>query len=659
MKDILPESLPKRIAALAHKIDGFIPLEKWASLPEELIEFLKDPSVVGVYVTPERRTTHELHYQFGANGRDLKPGEKIVVLVADGAEFPLEDIFLAHRKREKYWDLPAGTPAGQKPQGWDQNGAYTEVRAFDGNDLTWKEWKDPKGYDPVKFAEPRPEVEYEKLGNWFGTTGDVRPLAICLISRGKGDPAKSVVTEYSLDIISRPLISPHTEIIEHIYTPGTSFVDYAAGPKGSNRLPKYGGGKDKYGFNHGKGGYPLAVPLRKKRGCEPFELTEKVETEREGLDGEGRFHLRLPAGKKFRSLEVSAGCKWTDKPVGNPPQTIGVTGGHKLDAYLVTKDGKVDRFIASANVGPQGVILGGPSDPNYVTQDGDEIILICPKGTVYVMGYRMMLEKAESAPDASVTHVATHTQEAVAVVQQAKAPPDLVDTGVKGGGTQGGKWYLDKASGDRYFVKSYEHHPEGKNRAATEYIANRIYAHMGILVPETHMVGGKVAMKEMKGLVKFPYNFGSGKSFSVAQAKTFFGDQSDIKNGFVVDAWLANWDVFGLEFDNVCRTPAGRMMRLDNGGSLFYRAMGNYKPSFSNEAVTEIDTMRNPAIAREAGHIFQNLTQAEIQAQAKKLAVTMTDTVIDEIIAASGISNPKQISEILIKRRNWLVAHLG
>lgn len=639
MKDVLSESLHHRIAALTHKIDGFLPPEQWALLPEELIAFLEDPSVVGIYATPERTTAREFRFRFGANGRDLKSGEKLVVLVPGGASFPLEDIVLAHRKRERYWDTP-----GQKPQGWDQNGAYTEVRAFDENDASWKSWKDPKGYDPVKFAEPRPEIEYEKLGNWFGMVGDIRPLAIVLISRGKGDPAKSVVTEYSLDLMSRPLVSPHTEVIEHIYTPGTSF----------GRLPKYGGGKDKYGYNGGKGGYPSAVPLRKKRGCEPFALTEKVKTEREELDEEGRFHIHLPAGKKLLSLEVSAGCKWTDKPVGNPPQTIGVTGGHKLDAYLVTKDGTVDRFIASANVGPQGVILGGPTDPHYVTQEGDEIILVCPKGTVYLMGFRMMLEKAGSTAVPGVTHVVADTKEALAGVQ-APATPKLVDTGLKGGGTQGGRWYLDQTSGDRYFVKSYEHHPESKNRAATEYIANTIYARMGIPVPATHMTEGKVAMKEIKGLVKFPYDFWKGKTVNAAQAKTFFSDHPDVKNGFIVDAWLANWDVFGLEFDNICRTQEGRMVRLDNGGSLFFRAMGNPKPSFAEEAVTEIDTMRNPAIAREAGHIFQNLTSSEIQAQVKKLAATMTDGVIEEIVTSSGISNPQHIAQILIKRRKRLL----
>lgn len=684
-----------------NKIVGNLDAQSLQSLPKNLLEHLQKPEVVRVYTQPSRTTACERFYEFddevnknidkeeAPGGFDLRSGEEIIILVQGGEALHLEDLMLGHRKRKKYW--PPGMTKEQ-PLGTytDADGAYTEVEVFDAKTQKWYKWQDPLGNEPVKFAEPRLSIENEKLGCWFGMVGDLRPQAIRLISRGQGDNKRNLVTEHYLTVITRPEITPQTkDDLYREYTKGNRFADFSGPAKGPKSKPLYGGGKDNRPTSicaH-PGAYPNAVPLRAPRGCEHFPLNLKGEPD--NLDTEGCLHVKLPAGIKLKSLEVSAGCKWTNKPVGNPPKTIGVPGGHKLFVALVNGGQEKDMIIKKANVGSEGVIIGGMTNSNYITQQGDELVFKCPAGTIYVMGWRVLYEDATTSPPAvaqktggqvaavlkvtpalngnlKVKMVAGGPPEAKPIVVAIKTPPSpethqkqkvafipvlnniLSPTGQKAG-TQGGEWHKDSATNERYFVKGYENHQQSADRCATELIANAIYCRMGVPVPEVYKYGNKIASREIANVHLF--------SNSTASPQQYFGNNKDIKDGFIVDAWLANWDVFGLHYDNILisNQSGGKMHRNDFGGALFFRATGAPKPEFAYEKVTEIETMRNPAKAQQAGAIFQQcVTENDIKAQVQKLSATMTDEVITGIVEASGISNAKAVCSALIKRRNWL-----
>lgn len=634
-------------AEIDQKCDQPLTLEDFKALPKAVKQSLAAPETVKIYSTPQIETTRSKSFEFeGKEGLDLSaPGLQIVVLVPDGKQFNLQDVWLGHRNKPEL--------AGMSSMDWNPNGAYTEVLVFDANTQSWLSWKDPKGHDPIKYAEPRKSVEYEKLGDYFGTVGKVRPIAFILRSRGKGDPAKNVVTEHSLEIISHPEITKDTQIIEHNYSPGNSFVDFSH-PEGPNRLAHYGGGKSHHlkgpsQVSGGEGGYPQAIALSGQTGYETWQggLTESVDTDTEHLDKHGRLWIKLPKYKKLRSLELSAGARWWSAPHLNP--ILGVHGGRKISAYVVDSNGNVkDHFMRSLNVGPQGVLMGGPTSEEYVTQEGDWIMVEGERAPSYLMGWRLILDNADE--NGQESHDIGEVLDSVSGVARALTVPnlDLVPTGEYPGGTQGAQWYLDKKSGDRFITKTYEKAGEkATDRCATEFIANRIYNMMGIPAQETYLVDGKVVSREIKGMTGYNYSLGNPKDFCQHQ---------DIKNGFIVDAWLANWDVFGLEYDNVFRTKDGRMVRLDAGGTMFFRAMGASKPSFSNEAVTEVETMRNPNMAKQAGIVYQNfVTDNDVKEQVSELNKVMTDEVISALVKTSGISNPDLIITALISRRNWLV----
>lgn len=96
---------------------------------------------------------------------------------------------------------------------------------------------------------------------------------------------------------------------------------------------------------------------------------------------------------------------------------------------------------------------------------------------------------------------------------------------------------------------------------------------------------------------------------------------SEVRKGFAADALLGNWDVIGMQYDNVMVTPDGHPVRIDNGGSLRFRAQGERKkPEQWNEVADEVNTMRGIGRgSKTAASIFGGITDGEIAEQVKSL----------------------------------------
>jgi ADP-ribosyltransferase exoenzyme len=89
--------------------------------------------------------------------------------------------------------------------------------------------------------------------------------------------------------------------------------------------------------------------------------------------------------------------------------------------------------------------------------------------------------------------------------------------------------------------------------------------------------------------------------------------QRQLQQHFALDALLANWDVIGLVGDNIL-VRDGIAYRVDNGGALRYRAMGEPKGAAWGPHVTELDRMRTSG-NEWAQRVFGDLTDAEIRRQ--------------------------------------------
>lgn len=107
-----------------------------------------------------------------------------------------------------------------------------------------------------------------------------------------------------------------------------------------------------------------------------------------------------------------------------------------------------------------------------------------------------------------------------------------------------------------------------------------------------------------------------------------------LREGFVVDALLGNWDVIGLDSDNVLVTADNTPYRIDNGGALRFRAQGQPKAAgLFNEGVLDLWGLRDPGINPSAAAVFGGMSLAEMARQAKAL-VSKWDSIDAEALFA-------------------------
>lgn len=159
-------------------------------------------------------------------------------------------------------------------------------------------------------------------------------------------------------------------------------------------------------------------------------------------------------------------------------------------------------------------------------------------------------------------------------------PQDLSSLKVvkKLGGSTGAQ-LVEDINGNQYVMK------RGANTSSehvrSEYLTNQLYDLMGLRVPDYELYeenGEAILLSKFIPLTRVP---GSN-------------DYDEMAKGFVVDALLANWDIY--QNDNCLVDSAGRIVRVDNGGALNFKARGDSKPF--GDSVTDFDSMKhyNPAV---------------------------------------------------------------
>lgn len=230
-------------------------------------------------------------------------------------------------------------------------------------------------------------------------------------------------------------------------------------------------------------------------------------------------------------------------------------------------------------------------------------------------------------------------------VRKFKRGAYLLESDTALGGSTGAKLVSVKESTGTpvdYVLKTYANKEGSESQVRNEYLTNQLYTTFGKKAGAPDSLLGTVENK-LGVFNKFEpgiktFNQLSGEAQAVAFKKA--------QDNFVVDAWLANWDVAGLSLDNMAVDAAGNVLRLDNGGALLYRAQGTLKGSAFNNSVTEIsslrDSIRNPAAAK----VFAGITNKEIIKQIdalQKLMEVKRKGVLDNLIEQAGLDSTKTL----------------
>lgn len=145
----------------------------------------------------------------------------------------------------------------------------------------------------------------------------------------------------------------------------------------------------------------------------------------------------------------------------------------------------------------------------------------------------------------------------------------LNETGRRLGGSTGA--YLVTVDGKQFVVKG------GASEAhlLSEMATDRLYKAAGVDVP------GFIEAKDSSGKLYKVADFIEGKELSAWWSKASVDERAEMSRklaaGMDVDAMVGNWDVIGMSGDNILVDKAGNPWRIDNGGSLSFRAQGGKK----------------------------------------------------------------------------------
>jgi hypothetical protein len=206
---------------------------------------------------------------------------------------------------------------------------------------------------------------------------------------------------------------------------------------------------------------------------------------------------------------------------------------------------------------------------------------------------------------------------------------------------------LTAPDGTRYYTKlrkNGETQKQAEERMQTEVLASKLYELAGVPTADLQMGTNNnepVMLSRMLQNVRMP---------------TGTSDNDEARKGFVVDAWLANWDA-PLN-DNILIDGNGNAVRIDVGGSLDFRAQGARKGSGSTPfgpSVGEMDTMQ-----KDGTYDFRNMDSAELKRQAQGLSVITDDDIRKTVSAVvTDPARAKQLADTLIKRRDDITSRYG
>lgn len=222
----------------------------------------------------------------------------------------------------------------------------------------------------------------------------------------------------------------------------------------------------------------------------------------------------------------------------------------------------------------------------------------------------------------------------------ASAPLDTATLRRVGGqmGSHPAGLYED-AQGRRYYVKSLESIALARN----EFLAAKLYELAGaptltyVSTTQPNQVATEWVALDKKCVAHFTES-------ERRQACEWLG----------VHAWTANWDVAGFDGDNL-GVVDGRVLTLDVGGALAFRAQGDPKGAAFGAQVGEIDSLRNERGNRHAHRLFGGMSEEDVYRSIQKVT-RIPEARIRAVVLANGGS--AALADRMVARRADLARRL-
>lgn len=211
-------------------------------------------------------------------------------------------------------------------------------------------------------------------------------------------------------------------------------------------------------------------------------------------------------------------------------------------------------------------------------------------------------------------------------------------------GSNPGGVHTDSETGEKFYVKHYKNSDQGKVEALT----SNIYKHMGIhtLDPEFKQVNGKDSI-----VTKWNSDLKTMKPSHFEKLEPHQADQ--IGRMYHAAVLTKNWDIVGLEHDNIMMHKNGNLHAVDQGGSFHFRAMGESKPYGSD--IGEHHSLRHNE--HPSGHVFSTVFKNHPAAEHNGLHAVknMDDEHVHGLFKNSGLSNWKDLHKNFMERKKKLL----
>ena len=209
------------------------------------------------------------------------------------------------------------------------------------------------------------------------------------------------------------------------------------------------------------------------------------------------------------------------------------------------------------------------------------------------------------------------------------AGPDGLESVRSLGGSTGAELVRDPATGRQYVMKrgaSAEH-------VRREALADDAYRALGQRVPAARIYETPDGPVKLAEFIEGEQFGGLWKRGQVSPATLI-----ELQDGFAADVLMGNRDVLGLDFDNILIDADGHPWRIDNGGSLDFRAQGGAK-AFDGFPL-ELWTMRDAKFNRQGYDIFGRMDYDHVIESARALgprgqaALAMMPDELEDAFAA-------------------------
>ncbi|MBA3813692.1 MAG: NUDIX domain-containing protein [Alphaproteobacteria bacterium] len=223
-------------------------------------------------------------------------------------------------------------------------------------------------------------------------------------------------------------------------------------------------------------------------------------------------------------------------------------------------------------------------------------------------------------------------------------------------GGSGGVHVLKDNNGKLFTFKGAGHPDQMKE----EILADALYRSLGVKVPAFAVYDHLPNIMEVQTTCTGPGPYRLASFIEENQTKSSDVCILEMRKHFIADALLSNFDIVVGGFKNVVLDKTGSLWRVDNGGSLRFRALGESKftlPDWDAHEVTELNTMRNASDNREGALVYGSLTDEELREQIKQVLAKSDKLLmaLDTVCESLHIQNPSEVREMLRRRLDDLV----